>query len=155
MRSARRRGGRPLRRTTEGTPNTYRQEATHATEPRTRVRQPRCALASSESARRATLDTDWGQETIEDELAQDPDSPEARCPRFAGIVEESGDQAVIVAETEEELAEDMAARLTSEIPIRPIELIDLDTDQQWLAFCEATVRFASAEPAAQLAPAGR
>lgn len=100
-------------------------------------------------------DTDWGQETIEDELAQDPDSPEARCPRFAGIVEESGDQAVIVAETEEELAEDMAGRLTSEIPIRPIELIDLDTDQQRLAFCEATVRFASAEPAAQRAPAGR
>ncbi len=91
-------------------------------------------------------DTDWGQEAVQLELGQDPDSPDARCPRFAGILEESGDRAVILAETEEELAEEMAARLTSEIPIRPIELVDLDTHQQRLAFCNATVRFTSPEP---------
>ncbi len=99
-------------------------------------------------ARRAH--TDWGQSHIEDELAQDPDCADARCPRFAGIIEESGDEAVILAETEAQLAGDMAARLTAEIPIRPIELVDLDTQQHRPAFCEATVRFAPApanEPA--------
>jgi hypothetical protein len=89
--------------------------------------------------------TDWGHSYIEDELAQDPESPNARCPRFAGIVEESGDEAVILAETETELAGDMAALFTNEIPIRPIEMVDLDTDQHRAAICEATVRFAPAE----------
>ena len=96
-------------------------------------------------------DTDWGQKDIEHELAQDPDSTNATCPRLAGIIEESGDQAVILADSEELLALDMAGRLASEIPVRPIELIDLDTQQHRLAFCEATVRFA---PAAADPPTG-
>jgi len=91
-------------------------------------------------ARRA--DTNWGASHIEDELTKDPDSPDASCPRFAGIVEESGDEAVILADTEAQLACEMAARLTAEIPIRPVELVDLDTGQQRPALCEATVRFA-------------
>ncbi len=86
--------------------------------------------------------TEWGEKEIGHELAQDPDSPDATCPRFAGIIDESGEEALIIADTEEELAFDMAGRLTSEIPIRPIELGDLDTQQHRLAFCEATVRFA-------------
>jgi hypothetical protein len=89
--------------------------------------------------------TDWGHSYIEDELAQDPESPDARCPRFAGIVEESGEEAVILADTETDLAGDMAALFTNEIPIRPIEMVDLDTDQHRAAICEATVRFAPAE----------
>lgn len=89
--------------------------------------------------------TDWGRSYIEDELAQDPESPDARCPRLAGIVEESGDQAVLLAETESELAADMAALFTNEIPIRPIEMVDLDTDQRRAAICDATVRFAPAD----------
>lgn len=86
-------------------------------------------------------DSDWGREDIADVLAQDPGSSEATCPRFAGIVEESGDRAVILAETEAELAQDMAGRLTNEIPIRPTELVDLDTCRQALAFCEVSVHF--------------
>jgi hypothetical protein len=79
----------------------------------------------------------WGRSYIEDELA--------RCPRFAGIVEESGDEAVILAESKSELADRMAALFTSEIPIRPIEMVDLDTGQHRAAICEATIHFAPAE----------
>lgn len=98
--------------------------------------------------------SDWGQSHVAVELAQDPDSPSARCPRFAGIVEESGDEAVILADTEADLAYEMAARFTSDIPIRPIELIDLDTEQHRLAICEATVRFAQPAPADPSRPTG-
>lgn len=99
--------------------------------------------------------TEWGREEIEDELAQDPDSPDATCPRFAGIIEESCENAVILADTQEELAFDMARRLTSEIPISPIELVDLDTQQHRLALCEATVRFAPTQSSPREAGAGR
>ena len=91
-------------------------------------------------AQRAT--TEWGEKEIGYELAQDPDSPDATCPRFAGVIEESGEEAVVLAKSEEELAFDMAGRLTSEIPISPVELVDLDTQQHRLAVSEATVRFA-------------
>ena len=99
--------------------------------------------------------TEWGEKEIGHELAQDPDSPDATCPRFAGVIDESGDEAVILAATEDELACDMAGRLTSEIPIRPIELVDLDTQQHRLAFCEATVRFAPTQSSPREAGAGR
>jgi hypothetical protein len=88
--------------------------------------------------------TDWGRSYIVSQLAQDAESPGSCCPRFAGVVEESGDQAVIVADTPAEVAGEMAAMLTSEIPIRPIELVDLDTEQRRPAICDATVRFAPA-----------
>ena len=95
-------------------------------------------------ARRAN--THWGASHIEDELAQTPDSPGAHCPRFAGIVEESGDESVLLDDTEADLARDMAWRFISEIPIRPVELVDLDTGQCRTAVCEATVRFLSLTP---------
>ncbi|MGA2163342.1 MAG: hypothetical protein ABSH36_02605 [Solirubrobacteraceae bacterium] len=91
-------------------------------------------------ARRAY--TDWGRSYVEEDLARDPDAPGAWCPRFAGIVEESGDEAVLLAETEAQLAADMADLLNSEIPIRPVELVDLDTERHRAAVYEATVRFA-------------
>jgi hypothetical protein len=112
----------------------------HHSAPETTNAAQRLQRLRSLVARRAQ--SEWGRSHVEDELAQTPDSPRARCPRFAGIIEESGDGAVILAETEEELALDMAERLTSEIPIRPIELVDLDTDDHRDAICEATVRFA-------------
>jgi hypothetical protein len=88
--------------------------------------------------------TDWGRSYIVSQLAQDAESPGSCCPRFAGIIEESGDQAVIVADTQAQLASEMAGLLTSEIPIRPIGLVDLDTEQRQAAICDATVRFAPA-----------
>jgi hypothetical protein len=85
--------------------------------------------------------TEWGRSYVENHLAQPLNWRHAYCARFAGIVEESGDQAVILGATESDLAVEMAGLLTNDIPIRPVELIDLDTGQRRLAICEATVHF--------------
>lgn len=90
--------------------------------------------------------TEWGRSYIEDWFTQDPGASDVRCPRFAGIVEESSEQAVILARTEGELASDMAGKLESEIPIRPTELVDLDTGQRRLAVCNVRVHFINRSP---------
>jgi hypothetical protein len=45
----------------------------------------------------------------------------------------------------------MASYLTSEIPMRPIELVDLDTDEHSIVICKATVRFLPTGPRASRA----
>jgi hypothetical protein len=76
-------------------------------------------------------DPTWGREEINRVLEQ------ATCPRYAGIIAESGDECVVVAETADELADEMAAHADSEIPIVPVELIDLDTGESRIA-CRTT-----------------
>lgn len=90
-------------------------------------------------ARRAR--SDWGTSHIEETLAQDPHSPHARCPRYAGILEESGEESVILADTVRQLAREMGPFADAEIPILPVELIDLDTGEQRLACRTTTVTF--------------
>jgi hypothetical protein len=90
-------------------------------------------------ARRAR--SDWGKSHIEETLAQDPRSPHARCPRYAGILGESGEESVILAETVQQLAREMGSLADAEIPILPVELIDLDTGEQRLAHRHTTVGF--------------
>jgi hypothetical protein len=60
-------------------------------------------------------------------------------PRFAGLVEESVEGAIVVAETVGELAEEMAALVINEIPMSAIEMIDLNTQEHREA--EVTVHF--------------
>jgi hypothetical protein len=89
-------------------------------------------------------DSDWGRSYVQEILDQDPDAADSHCPRFAGVVEESGEYALLVAETIADLAYDMAARVTNEIPISAIEMIDLDTQEHLPAVTEATVHFTGA-----------
>lgn len=89
-------------------------------------------------------DSDWGRSYVKEILDQDPDAADSHCPRFAGLVEESGEYALVVAETIADLAYDMAARVTNEIPISAIEMIDLDTQEHRPAVTEATVHFTGA-----------
>ncbi len=86
----------------------------------------------------------WGTGHIEKILAQDPCEPHTRCSRYAGILEESGDQTVILAETVEQLARDMGALADADFPLVPIELIDLDSCEQRLACRSTNVTFAPA-----------
>jgi hypothetical protein len=96
-------------------------------------------------ARRAR--SDWGKSYIDETLAQDPPAPHARCPRYAGILEESGEESVILADTVQQLAREMGSLADAEIPILPVELVDLDTGEQRLAYRHTTVRFAAAQTA--------
>jgi hypothetical protein len=86
-------------------------------------------------------DSDWGRSYVQEILDQDPDATDLQCPRFAGLVEESGDGAIVLAETIADLADEMAARVTNEIPMSAIEMIDLDTQEHRQAYTEATVHF--------------
>jgi hypothetical protein len=86
-------------------------------------------------------DPDWAPSYVREILDQDPDGPDPHCPRFAGLVEESGDGAIVVAETIAELADEVAARVTSDIPMSAIEMIDLDTQEHRQAHTTATVAF--------------
>jgi hypothetical protein len=122
------------------------QSTTTATERGMPLHQLRLRRLHALVARHAR--TKWGRSYIESQLAEDAKSQCSCCPRFAGIVEESGDNAVIVADTQAALAAEMAAMFTSEITIRPVELVDLDTEQRQAAICDATVRFAS-EPSTE------
>jgi hypothetical protein len=90
-------------------------------------------------ARRA--DRHWGRSHIEETLTQDPQAPHTRCPGYAGILQESGEELVILAETPRQLADQMGALADAEIPIIPIELIDLDTGDRRLAYRQTTVKF--------------
>jgi hypothetical protein len=101
-------------------------------------------------ARRAR--SDWGKSHIEETLAQDPRSPHARCPRYAGILEESGEESVILAETVQQLAREMGSLADAEIPILPVELIDLDTGEQRLAHRHTTVGFVGSQTALKPRP---
>jgi hypothetical protein len=85
--------------------------------------------------------SDWGKSHIEETLAQDPHSPHARCPRYAGVLEESGEGSVILAETVQQLAREMGSLADAEIPMIPVALIDLDTCEQRLAHRHTTVGF--------------
>ena len=85
--------------------------------------------------------SDWGKSHIEETLAQDPHSPHARCPRYAGVLEESGEGSVILAETVQQLAGEMGSLADAEIPILAVELIDLDTGERRLAHRHTTVGF--------------
>jgi hypothetical protein len=116
------------------------QDISHAAEPtiiRTRLQRLR-ELIEQEA------NSDWGRSYVRELLDQDPDSPDAHCSRFAGLVEESGEYAIVVAETIADLAYEMAARVTNEIPISAIEMIDLDTQERHKAETEATVHFIGA-----------
>jgi hypothetical protein len=85
--------------------------------------------------------TEWGRSYIEDDLVQRAEMRHGYCPRFAGIVEESGEQAVILAASEADLAVEMAGMFTRATPLRPVELVDLDTGTRRLAVCDAAVHF--------------
>src|ERR1039458_2724206 len=67
--------------------------------------------------------SDWGKSHIEETLTQDPHSPHPGCPRYAGILEESGEGSVILAETVQQLAGEMGSLPDAEIPILAGELI--------------------------------
>jgi hypothetical protein len=113
------------------------QDTPHTGEPavtRTRLQRLRELIALQS-------DADWARSYVEEILDQDPDSPDSRCARFAGLVEESGDRAIVVAETIEELANEMAALVTNEIPMSAIEMIDLDTQERRQAHTTAAVNF--------------
>jgi hypothetical protein len=86
-------------------------------------------------------DSDWGRSYVQEILAEDPDSPHAGCPRYAGILEESGEGSVILAETVQQLASEMGSLADAEIPILAVELIDLDTGERRLAHRHTTVGF--------------
>jgi hypothetical protein len=90
-------------------------------------------------------DSHWGREEIDAVLDQDPAGADAKCPRYAGVLEESRDECVILADTPEELAADMQTRADNDIPIVPVELVDLDTGATRLADRETTVRFIDAD----------
>jgi hypothetical protein len=116
------------------------QDTPHAAGPafiRTRLQRLRELVALQ-------ADSDWGRSYVQEILDQDPDEADSHCPRFAGLVEESGEYALVVAETIADLAYDMAARVTNEIPMSAIEMIDLDTQEHHPADTEATVRFIGA-----------
>jgi hypothetical protein len=117
------------------------QDTRHAAEPaviRTRLQRLRELIALQS-------DPDWAPSYVQEILDQDPDGPDPHCPRFAGLVEESGDSAIVVAETIADLAYEMAACVTSEIPMSAIEMIDLDTQEHRQAYTKATVHFMVAE----------
>jgi|ERR1039458_8027960 hypothetical protein len=122
------------------------QDTPHAAEPaviRTRLQRLRELIALQS-------DPDWAPSYVQEILDQDSDGPDPLCPRFAGLVEESGDCAIVVAETVEELAAEMAALVINEIPMSAIEMLDLDTQEHRQAYTEATVHFMVAEqPAAR------
>jgi hypothetical protein len=86
-------------------------------------------------------DNEWGTSHIENIVAQDPHAPDARCPRYAGVLEESGDQLVILADTVEQLTYDMGALADAEIPLVSVELVDLDSGERCLACPNTTVTF--------------
>jgi hypothetical protein len=113
------------------------QDTPHAAEPaviRTRLQRLRELIALQS-------DPDWAPSYVQEILDQDTDGPDPHCPRFAGLVKESGDGAIVVAETIAELADEMAARVTNEIPMSAIEMIDLDTQEHRQAHTKATVHF--------------
>ena len=113
------------------------QDTPHAAEPaviRTRLQRLRELIALQS-------DPDWAPSYVQEILAQDLDATDSHCPRFAGLVEESGDGAIVVAETIADLAYEMAARVTNDIPMSAIEMIDLDTQEHRQAYTEATVHF--------------
>ena len=72
----------------------------------------------------------WGRSYVRKILYQDPDAADLHCPRFAGLVEESGQGAIVVGETIADLAGVMAVLVTNEIPMSAIEMIDLDTQER-------------------------
>jgi hypothetical protein len=118
--------------------NSHRQQNTHRTETPANI-PLRLKRLRELVAHRA--DSHWGRSYIEETLSQDPQAPHTRCPRYAGILEESGDESVILAETTEKLASEMGAFADAEIPILPVELIDLDTGARRPAHRQTTVTF--------------
>jgi len=84
---------------------------------------------------------EWGTSYIEEILAQDPHALDTRCPRYAGILEESRDPTVIVADTAEQLAHDMGALADGDLPLVPVELVDLESDTRRLAHRRSTIAF--------------
>ena len=99
-------------------------------------------------ARRAN--DEWGRSHVKHLLDQVPGASNVTCPRYAGIVEESGDESVIVADSAAELALEMASLADCEIPIVPVELVDLDTTETQLAVRNTSVRFVGTAIAAQV-----
>lgn len=113
------------------------QDTPHAAEPaiiRTRLQRLRELIALQS-------DPDWAASYVQEILDQDPDGSDPHCPRFAGLVEESGDGAIVVAETLADLAAEMAGLVTNEIPMSAIEMIDLDSQEHRQAYTNATVNF--------------
>lgn len=93
-------------------------------------------------------DPHWGIDEIRAILPRDPADPATRCPRYAGVVAESGDERILVGEDPGELAGEMASLAASETPISPVELIDLDTGESHAAILETAVWFDGDEPPA-------
>lgn len=88
------------------------------------------------------VNSDWGRSDVQEFLDQDPGAADLHCPRFAGLVKESGEGKLVVAETIAGLADEMAVRVANEIPMSAIEMIDLDTQEHREA--EVTVHFTAA-----------
>jgi hypothetical protein len=88
----------------------------------------------------------WDDDQVRALLRQDRGSADVECPRYAALVEESGDHLVIVGETIDALRDEMAGRAEAEIPIMPVKLIDLDSGEERVASWQATVWFEGETP---------
>jgi hypothetical protein len=89
---------------------------------------------------------DWGRIHIQDVLHQDAAAGHPTCPRYAGVLEESGDQCLILADSLEALAHEMSAKADCEIPLIPVESIDLDTGETRTACRNTSVSFIDPTP---------
>jgi hypothetical protein len=87
-------------------------------------------------------DTDWARSYVQEILDQSPDSPDSRCPRFAGVITDGSNGEFLVADSEEQLAQLMSRAITgSDVCLAAEVLVDLDNGDRRLAYTTVTIAF--------------
>lgn len=89
----------------------------------------------------ARVTDEYGRREIAELLSAQGQSRHATCPRYAAVLLESGDPYIIVAQTLDKLAVDIANHVAGEVPLSPDRALDLDTGDRRDVAVEVAVTF--------------
>lgn len=85
---------------------------------------------------------EWALEDVQPLLDQNPEDHDSRCPRFAGVITDGSNKELLVADSEQQIAQMMSRAVTaSDVHLAAEELVDLDNGERRPAHTTATISF--------------
>jgi hypothetical protein len=85
---------------------------------------------------------EWALENVQPLLAQNPEDHDSRCPHFAGIITDGSNKEMLVADSEQQIAQMMSRAITaSDVHLAAEELVDLDNGERRPANTTVTISF--------------
>jgi hypothetical protein len=85
---------------------------------------------------------EWALENEQPLLDQNPEDHDSRCPRFAGVITDGSNKELLVADSEQQIAQMMSTAITaSDVFLAAEELVDLDNGDRRVAHTTTTISF--------------